>query len=395
MFSWSDAARAAFTSCLPCLRPDPETPPPAYTDHPAVNHIPRARPNELERLLNEPESTDTEAEVHSLHSHPGDRTRRKRRTKKFTKRITLFGFDLFGRRPPPIQLPDDSNNDLLQAPTTRSSRSYDSDAASLDAADLSRLEALARDEEREAEVRAKEERRRLRHERKERRRLARALAAAAGSSRELEDSQSCSSEAFGRLPDHILAIQPSPISPMSHIAVDDDEEDAADLDGAMYTARRPSSHSGSESRSYTSSHSSRPVESNDQHYSPHVQSWIAPHKSRPSGTQSSSKSRSSGKSSTSDPSSALASPPLLSPVPNAPHRNIRVQQQPPARASVVEQDEFDGIIGLGLGLPLSNEGSHPQLYSSSPSPGLPNPGLLDPTRKRSGISDHGAFLSMK
>ncbi|KAJ3501622.1 hypothetical protein NLJ89_g9253 [Agrocybe chaxingu] len=62
--------------------------------NPAINRIPRARPDELQGLLADPD-TDTEAERMSLHSNPGrSRNKKKRRTKKTSnnpRRISLFG----------------------------------------------------------------------------------------------------------------------------------------------------------------------------------------------------------------------------------------------------------------------------------------------------------------
>lgn len=188
-FSWSDSLQAVFASCLYCL----QSPTDADRDHNdnqgtlrprnGLNYTippPRARPDELEGLLADADSTD--AETLSLHSNLGDeRRRRKRRHPR--KGIRLFGWDLFGR--PPIHLAESDEEGDGQGRSERRSRTIssstlDSDAAPLDASTIEHLSAArlaeataAAEEERR---RAKEERHRLRRERKELKRMAAAMA---------------------------------------------------------------------------------------------------------------------------------------------------------------------------------------------------------------------------
>ncbi|KDR76553.1 hypothetical protein GALMADRAFT_450342 [Galerina marginata CBS 339.88] len=215
-FSWSDTIQIAFGSCLPCIKPSPsagsedDTHPDEIHD-PAINRIPRARPDELQGLLADPD-TDVDAETMSLHSNPGRSAaqrgkKRRRRMKKgstsssggvgarSSRRITLFGYNLFGN--PAIQLSDDGEDALYpdsrrNAPTTifaaNSTSTFDSDAAPLDADAINALsspsgaaaavEAAAQaSAAAEAQrLREKEERRQKRREKKELKKLAEALA---------------------------------------------------------------------------------------------------------------------------------------------------------------------------------------------------------------------------
>ena len=202
--------------------------------NPAINRIPRARPDELQGLLADPEDTDVDAERMSLHSNPGAarRGKKKRRTKKKysnsdgnPRRITLFGYNLFGRGvAPPIHLPEDEEDALYAGPsshrqrkisttststtdsgsspnpsqtllTAHSTATFDSDAAPLDVETIAALSSpdkaaaaieaaqaaaaaqAALEAERKREREEKEERRRRRRERKEMKRVAEALAA--------------------------------------------------------------------------------------------------------------------------------------------------------------------------------------------------------------------------
>jgi len=114
-----------------------QTPPP-------IPHVPPARPDELQGLL--ADSSDNErGETLSSHSNPGGRGRRRGGKRKFKlgangkpRRITSFGFDLFGR--PSIQLPGDDADDALlfrrhrsgsssTPPITLTTQTFDSDAA--------------------------------------------------------------------------------------------------------------------------------------------------------------------------------------------------------------------------------------------------------------------------
>ncbi|KAF8970316.1 hypothetical protein BDZ97DRAFT_1790850 [Flammula alnicola] len=244
-FSLSDTIHIAFGSCLPCLKPASNSgeDSPQQQDHnhnPAINRIPRARPDELQGLLADAD-TDVEAETLSLHSNPGrsaqrNRHKKKRRSKKTSdnpRRITLFGYDLFGRAgPPPIQLPD-GDDALYNEPGRRQRRSssggsltpntivtahstastFDSDAAPLDAATIAALssptaaaaaiEAASQATEAETQrLREKEERRQRRREKKELKRMAEALASQGvvgdGDTEGFEGFQGSSAQAFSK-----------------------------------------------------------------------------------------------------------------------------------------------------------------------------------------------------
>src|SRR6266540_1961800 len=117
-FSWSDTLKIVFKSCSSCLWTNSEDDGLSNSEehNPAINNIPRARPDELQGLLADVD-TDVEAERMSLHSNPGVGSQRKRKkNRRKTKRtdnprrITLFGYNLFGR--PPIQLADDREDAL-------------------------------------------------------------------------------------------------------------------------------------------------------------------------------------------------------------------------------------------------------------------------------------------
>lgn len=197
-FSWSDTVHIALSSCLPCFSansgPSSSTESLVNPNDPTVNRIRRARADELEGLLADVPDTDTEAERMSLHSNPGRGKKRSKRKKRTNgKKITLFGYDLFGKpAPPPIHLPDSDDEDSrsrLSAPlTTRSSSiTFDSDAAPLDSAAIATISSSSAELtqralalEAEAERREKEERRARRRERKEMKRIAKALASQTG-----------------------------------------------------------------------------------------------------------------------------------------------------------------------------------------------------------------------
>ncbi|KAF9547189.1 hypothetical protein CPC08DRAFT_745217 [Agrocybe pediades] len=214
-FSWTDTLRIAFSSCLPCIKPSADSGEGSSSlqqNHdPTANRIPRARHDELQGLLLDPE-TDGEAETMSLHSNPG-RSRRGKNKKRKSRRlnnngsndprsITLFGYSLFGAPVAGVQLPDDGEDALYGdsrprprhdsqnslAPSTiltaHSSSTFDSDAAPLESAAIDALStpaAIAAAAQQAAEAEAqrqkeKEERRQRRREKKEMKRLAEALA---------------------------------------------------------------------------------------------------------------------------------------------------------------------------------------------------------------------------
>ncbi|KAF5318825.1 hypothetical protein D9619_010986 [Psilocybe cf. subviscida] len=331
-FSWTDTIQIAFGSCLPCLKPAVnlgEDDSGLHQEHnPAINRIQRARPDELQGLLADPD-TDVEAETLSLHSNPGssaqrNRNKKKRRAKlkaassKDSRRITLFGYDLFGRgSSAAVQLPDDGVDALYVneprqqwrvrsgslTPTTiltaHSTATFDSDAAPLDADDIAAMSsptvaasAAAKAAEAEAQrLREKEERRQRRRERKEGKRLAEALASGEGDafegfqgsggdyaapphSRPTSDSGSGSvfsgstQEQFGNF---VSAVQ-------QQYPQHDEDDDAADLDGSMYASKRrrglpPSRlNGGSDSQSRTSASDKSHQLPDARHALAHIQS---------------------------------------------------------------------------------------------------------------------------
>jgi len=314
-FSWSDTVQIAFGSCLQCLKntPSPEEEP--ENQDPTINRIPRARPDELQGLLADPD-TDVEAERLSLHSNPGrqrNRNKKKRRAKQNDgnrRGITLFGYDLFGHAaPPPIQLPDGVDDALY--PDSGASRrrgiatpkslttahstasTFDSDAAPLDSEAIaamsspSAIEAAAQAAaEAEAQrLKEKEERRKRRREKKELKRVAEALARQGivgdGEGEDFEGFQGSGPTNSGhpRIPNmfpgpisdsgsgsafsgstrddfgHFVSAPPPPPGPYVP-PTQDDEDEAADLDGGTYARRPPRaaerSGGGSDSRSRTS-----------------------------------------------------------------------------------------------------------------------------------------------
>jgi len=312
-FSWSDTVKITFGSCMPCLQPTAEEESASEDHNPAINRIPRARPDELQGLLADPD-TDGEAETMSLHSNPGrgqrNRNKKKRKSKKSSdnpRRITLFGYDLFGR-PPPVHLPNDSEDAFYSRRssltpsaivTTHSTAStFDSDAAPLDADAIAALSSpTTAPAALEAAVQAaaaaevqrlkeKEERRQRRKEKKERKRLADALAhqGVVDQDAEFEGFQGSGDQAlpprsdlgYPRMSNGIVTgsdsgsgsvfsgsgregfggfvSAPPHAAPGPYTSYQDDEDDAADLDGGLYSRKTPrgGSNGGSDSRSRTS-----------------------------------------------------------------------------------------------------------------------------------------------
>lgn len=279
-FSWSDTVKIAFISCLPFLKPDSD-------DHeddlrnPTINRIPRARPDELQGLLVD----DVDAETLSLHSNPGRARNKKKRTKKH-RRITLFGYNLFGR---PIQLSDEDNalyhrRDGSLTPntttTTHSTSTFDSDAAPLDSdaiAALSSSTAAQASVEMEAQrLKEKEERWQRRREKKGLKRLAESMAVQGiiGDGDVFEGFQGS-----GGLMAPPLRHSPIPnatfpgsdsgsgsgsaqeeygrfvAAPSQYVPQPEENNDDVDLDGGVYAHRKRTvkgSHGGSDSRSRTS-----------------------------------------------------------------------------------------------------------------------------------------------
>jgi hypothetical protein len=102
----------AVCACLPSLRlPNlsPSDPPRLITGH---RELERRRRRRRRRLLLDAHASNTDPEILSLHSDVFDPFRLDKRRSN-PKRISLFGFDLFGR--PPIQLPSDDHQDQASA----------------------------------------------------------------------------------------------------------------------------------------------------------------------------------------------------------------------------------------------------------------------------------------
>jgi hypothetical protein len=275
--SWLDGIQAAISSCLPCLRHAPPNDSPTTPagdisyDH-SAQRIRRARPDELAGLLTD---TDVEAETLSLHSNVGDTRRRRMKAKKRGKRITLFGWNLFGH--PQIQLPDDDGDERIDSSLPRATRvravssssTVDSDAPALDPATIASLTSPQLQERvlaAEAEDRRlKEERRNRRRARKEQKNAALALKLEAG---EFEGFQGSGSDLM-----YTLSTPPSSATAhnnsvhTAHIDGEEVDADDADLGGELYTRRTQYTGSnGSDSRSRTSASQSRASESYNHHY---------------------------------------------------------------------------------------------------------------------------------
>ncbi|KAF9041955.1 hypothetical protein BDZ89DRAFT_1156291 [Hymenopellis radicata] len=258
--SWIDTLRAAFSSCFP-----------SSSSHPASTSNP-----DLNALL------DSSSDVDALSLHSNYRPHRRSTNKSKGRRITLCGLEAFGRSKQPIALRDDDDSLPSRSRTTSTgSGTYDSDAAPLDASSLTpaRLAQLQREEQE-----AKEERRRARRAKKEQKRLKREREEQARARALLEGALHGSAngaefEGFqgsGTLP-------PLPDSPDDFIYVedapyrDDEEDDDADLGGAIYSrsprvAAPGGGSSGQSSSSFSSSRSPR-SQSSHSHPSPHSPSF--------------------------------------------------------------------------------------------------------------------------
>ncbi|TRM62272.1 hypothetical protein BD626DRAFT_498692 [Schizophyllum amplum] len=377
-FSWSDTLQA-FVSCVPCLHPSAPRDEDDNPHDPTRNRVRRARPDELESLLADADTTDTEAETLSLHSNPGGG--RVRRKKMKSRKISLCGLDLFGKRRPPIQLPEDEEDTLLaRRRSSATTSTFDSDAASLDASDLAQFDPaeLERRAKEEDERRLKEERRRQRRERREMQRVAEAIAAGALDADEgvyvdaqpvpaarMSAPRRMSIDAFGPFQQAgALSQNPSPVpsgSPVPPLHAEDADDDDADLDGGLYAGlRRPygdSSVSGSDSRSRTSTSQQDPreqVQPMPQPGDPAVKEKRRKKTKSGKGSCASGLSSKSSRSRASDTSGSTAQSPSLM----SPNASSFAGAQPavfsgahPAVYAVEEhaaEDDFDGVVGMGL-----------------------------------------------
>ncbi|KAH9983822.1 hypothetical protein BJV74DRAFT_849407 [Russula compacta] len=413
-FSWSDSLRALTSQCLACLRP------------------PKNERSDLEDLLADsgsgtlstPAATTTaDAETLSLHSNPGGAPPRRKRA-RFGKAIRLFGWDLFGRRPP-IRLPDDNEEEEEEEqeqgeqagkkgrghhhyphrrrrppPPAISTSTLDSDAAPLDSAAI--VSHATKHAEEEA---ARAARRARRRERKEMKRAALALAlehaAILDDDAEFEGfpgsgSRRAAAAAGEQPPPHFVrdgasagvARELRGIADHNDDDDDDDEEEEeeGDFDASSY-ARRASGSSdsgrGSDSRSRTSTSLSLSLSGQQQQTAAHsVQPYnhhyisqqpTAHHPSvlpPPPVRRANAKNHKSSRSSSSP--SASQSPSLASPV---------APQFSDAAAVPRTAQEFGGFPRG----PSLHTGGIERLSSGFPSPGFGGP--------RNGKRDLGAFLA--
>ncbi|KAG6856154.1 hypothetical protein H0H87_007009 [Tephrocybe sp. NHM501043] len=405
-FSWSDTLQIAFSSCLPCLstpaNPQASASTDSLLDNPTAHRIPRARADELQGLLAD---SDAEAERMSLHSNPG--RKRKRTKRKKDKRITFFGYDLFGHAPPPIQLPesdDESGSRRLGAPTptTRSSSlTFDSDAAPLDSSTIATISTSAaalraREEAEEQERKEKAERRERRRQRKELKRVAKALALA----EQGEDFEGFQGSGSG--------FPAEEYGPFVHANARQDnyeEDEDADLDGGVYTRKSTTgTGSGSDSRSRTSASRSQQSQ-NDQHI-PQQKPLASLEPTAGRSKKSKSKSSAASRSTTSRASrsttsrSTSQSPSLPSPISSAFSGN---GDFPKSKLNVA--DDFDGSQGLSeADLPSPGiRGGFPSLglrggFPSQGLTGFPSSGFSGPPkieRRDSILARGGAFLATR
>ncbi|KAI0945124.1 hypothetical protein AcV7_001747 [Taiwanofungus camphoratus] len=445
-FSWSDSLQAVFASCLYCL----QSPTDADRDHNdnqgtlrprnGLNYTippPRARPDELEGLLADADSTD--AETLSLHSNLGDeRRRRKRRHPR--KGIRLFGWDLFGR--PPIHLAESDEEGDGQGRSERRSRTIssstlDSDAAPLDASTIEHLSAArlaeataAAEEERR---RAKEERHRLRRERKELKRMAAAMAMGmhrygeeefegfpgsgyAGPQLQGPGSGSGSMSPISSPYSSPFTEEFGPFAQGQSSIPEDDDADGADFGAESYTRRSAhgaASETGSGSRSASNSNSNTdPSRYTRGHISQQLTQLPSPTFPGASGEPQRKKKRRSTKlrplsSKHSDsPSTTSQSPslntsqsPSLS-SPSADHSSFSPDIAFPTNSQTHLMHSMDGQFeGFpGDTLDIAHEYNHKQKNlrltseGSFPSTGLPSIGLHGVQRVK---SDMGVFLARR
>lgn len=358
--------------------------------------------DELQGLLAD---SDTDAERMSLHSNPG---RKKKRTKrKKDKRITLFGYDLFGHKPPPIQLPesDDEDGNRLEVPivaTRSSSSTFDSDAAPLDSTTIASISASAaalraREEADEAERRDRAERKERRRQRKELKRIRKAMALAEHG----DDFEGFQGSGSG--------LQADGYGPFVHARVPENDEDIdedVDLDGGVYARRSNTGNSsGSDSRSRTSASRSQ-LSQGDQPITPQrlqppeIIGPVVPRSKKPkSKSSTASRSTTSRASRSNTSTSTYQSPSLLSPASPTFHESDLLR----SKLSLVE--DFDGSQGL-----VEADLPPPVIRGGFPSPGLrggfPSPGFTEfpsagfdgahnADRRSSLLAKGGAFLATR
>ncbi|KAH8834474.1 hypothetical protein DL96DRAFT_495088 [Flagelloscypha sp. PMI_526] len=427
-FSWSDTLRACLGPCFPASSGTP----PSLSRDEENPHRALTQNADLDRLL----ASDSETDALSLHTNPGDRNNRRKRRRKRRGDITLFGYYLFGKATPPVEL--GGEDDALHRRRTNSTTTFDSDAPLLRPDELDAEEIAARAQQ--AEDEQKERKMMKRAQRKEMKRVAAALAASNGSG-EFEGFQG-SGDGPGishqKIPSPFMRAESNysggsgsvvssptttshphlrlPTQQQPQIPHDDDDE--ADLDGALYsrpTRRRggPNGSRGSGSDSQSQSRGSAPKSPLSQTYQqPHPQPPMLPiptpqkkDKKRKSKSKSSKSSAASG--STASSSELPRSPSgVLSP-------HVEEFDGTPGGFGGPGVQEFDGTPGFGAeefdGTPGGGFGSgfsigelkemngfaapeEQEGFDAKSPTGMPSPGLMGGSMTRGRrVSD--AFLT--
>ncbi|KAG6818794.1 hypothetical protein H0H93_001591, partial [Arthromyces matolae] len=392
--------------------------------NPTAHRIPRARPDELQGLLADTHS-DAEAERMSLHSNPGLRRKRTKRKKK-DKKITFWGYDLFGHKPPPIQLPESDdeygnghghgNRGIgPTTPTRTSSLTFDSDAAPLDSSAI--VAAAFRAGEREADnpddafAEGEEERRREKAERREKRRQRKELKRVAKAIALAEAEHGESFEGFpgsGNGPREEFG----PFVRGSQREYEEDGDEDADFDGGLYNRTThtvaSSSRSGSDSRSRTSASRSQQSQNGEQELRPPTfggSSSLEPNKKPKSKSTSRSSRSAASRSNTSG--STSQSPSLPSPAsatfPGIDALGLAAAPTPRSKLNLNAlqgaENDFDGSQGLTVAdIPKPKPTSSPGM-NRFPSTGLRGGGGGFPSTGfgpgRSSNARSGAFLATR
>ena len=379
-FSWSDTARAAFGSCLPCLQ--------SSERHDVDNGDDRqhpARGDELESLLQGAEFSDAEMDTDalSLHSRLGQQDGRKRIKKKRGRKkgsITLFGFDLFGRPLsglPSEDIVSDREHDANKRISRISSSTLDSDAAPLADDAIAELSTQTRalweaDETREA-----------RNARKRMRKMARLLSE--------RDHDFQGFPGTGPTQDEFGAFQEAqPVGAGSEFVqveaggADEIYGDAdADFDATSYVrTAAPRSDSGSGSRSHTSGSASNVPNAINPILAHRIPLPASSHGSvsspPPTPKPKSKRSKKSGKRSATTTSSSASQP-------RSPTESVhvpRVAVASPTFEGFPDDDEAfaghpqDKVMRRPFSLKLTGESVHGESEGNASSPkGFPSPGL--------------------
>ena len=407
-FSWSDTFKIAFQSCLPCLRPSASD----TSSDAAVNdsNTTASRSDELQGLLADvSDTTDNEADSMSLHSNPGHRKKSRRlknthqqpRKNNNKKIMSLFGYHLFGRHRPSIQLGDDSEDALYVRrrrgiPVTphnnnnnttysNSSSTFDSvaDAAPLDTEAIDALSAAVIEA---ADVEA--QRLWVKEERRERRR--RQQQAVGDETKGIQGSGDESQKPSGFIPIKNGSESGSSSGSGSKLerttlqreGAGGGGEDVVDLDGEIYArnASQGDSNRGSDSRS-------RRTSMGDPMAAPNL---TDPPSSKGPSKPGKSRSSRSSQSRTSATTSSSQSPPPPSPLTTT----FAPESQHIVSPSTVERGLgfFDLEDGEGL---VQNHHHHHHQESATAAAYFPITGFGGATGGRKKASSMGAFLAQR